>query len=134
MKIDRFLAGLEGKMEGPGKYQCMTVEMPGDLDPFERHERFAAPIDAELRLMGVGGCSGGGTLYRNVNFEDPDDEEEEIVSTILDIDATDVGNARELLRIHLLELGAPLGTLVHFGERVDRLDCDGWHLNELRED
>ena len=132
--IDRFLEGLAGKMEDPVEYRFMTVSMPGDLDPFERHERFAAPIDAELRLTGAGCCSGGGTLYTNVDFEADEPGENEEATTILDINATDTDGALALLRRHLTELGAPPGTAIQYGGREDRFDGGRWHLGERLED
>jgi hypothetical protein len=128
--IERFLTGLRDKMEDPDDCSYMTVVIPGDLDPFQRHYRFSVHIDAELRLAGVGCSVGGGTLYK---FDDDDEEEEpKIISCILDVDATDVGGARALLRMHLPELGAPIGTLVQYGDREDRFDGAVWHLNEPR--
>jgi len=130
--IDRFLHGLAGKMEDPVGTVMMTVAMPGDLDPFERHYRFAVHVDAELRLAALGCCSGGGTLYTNVDFDAEEPSENEEAVTILDIDATEVDGARALLRLHLPELGAPPGTLIQFGEREDRFDGERWYLDEPR--
>jgi len=132
--IDRFLPGLDGKMEDPVDFTCMTVSMPGDLDPLERHGRFAIHLDAELRLAGLGCCSGGGTLYTHVDFDADDPTEGADAATILDIDATDVERARVLLRLHLPELGAPAGTLVQYGPHEDRFDGEGWQLHEPRGD
>jgi hypothetical protein len=127
--IERFLDGLADKMEDPDECSYMTVVIPGDLDPFDRHYKFSVFIDAELRLTGLGCSVGGGTLYCE---PDEDDERPEIAFCIMDVDATDVCGARALLRTHLPELGAPEGTLVQFGEREDRFDGASWHLNEPR--
>lgn len=129
--IERFLDGLREKMEDPDKCSYMTVVIPGNFDPFERHYRFSVFIDAELRLASLGCSVGGGTLYRECD-EDIDEDGLEIVCCILDVDATDVDGARRLLRLHLPELGAPEGTLVQYGEREDRFDGAAWHLNEPR--
>ncbi len=131
MMIERFLHGLEGKMEDPDHCTFMTVVIPGDLDPFDRHYRFSVYIDAELRLAELGCSVGGGTLYQLGDDED-EDEDAEIVCCILDVDATDVDGARALLRLHLPELGAPDGTVVQYGGREDRFDGGIWHLNEPR--
>jgi len=129
MKIDRFLHGLREKMEDPDDVEYMTVVVPGDLDPFDRHYRFSIHVDAELRLAGLGCSVGGGTLF----YENDDEEaEDEIACCILDVDATDVDGARALLRLHLPELGCPEGTLVQYGDLEDRYDGERWHLGEPR--
>jgi len=128
--IDRFLQGLAGKMEEPVDYQCMWVAMPGDMDPFDRHYRFGTPLDAELRLEGLGRCSGGGTLYTGVDFEADEPGPDEVATTILDIDATDIDKVRALLRQHLPELGAPADTAIRYGDHRDRFDGERWHLRE----
>ena len=128
--IERFLDGLGEKMEDPARFEYMTVAIPGDLDPFDRHYRFSVHVDAELRLAGLGCSVGGGTLYDLT--EEDEDGEPTIICCILDVDATDVEGARALLRLHLPELGAPKGTLVQYGEREDRFDGAAWHLHEPR--
>jgi hypothetical protein len=128
--IDRFLDGLAEKMEDPDDCSFMTVVIPGDIDPFERHYRFSIHVDAELRLAGLGCSVGGGTLYYE---RDEDCERDlEIAYCILDVDAVSVDDVRSLLRLHLPELGVPGGTLVQFGEREDRFDGAVWHVNEPR--
>ena len=130
MNIDRFFDGLQAKMEDPDDCTYMTVVIPGDIDPFERHYRFSIHVDAELRLTGLGCSVGGGTLY----YELDEDERgpAEIAYCILDVDAVDVDRARALLRLHLPELGAAPGTLIQFDAREDRFDGASWHLNEPR--
>jgi hypothetical protein len=127
--IERFLAGLEGKMEDPDGCTYMSIVLPVDLDPFERHYRFGVFIDAELRLAGIGCSVGGGTLYQVPDGDDCDDEPQ-VVYSQLDVDATDVFAVRALLRMHLPELGAPAGTLIMFGEAEDRFDGNAWLLNQ----
>lgn len=130
--IERFLQGLHEKMEDLEHYEHMTVVVPGDLDPFDRHYRFSIHIDAELRLAGFGSSTGGGTLYSNVDFDSEEAGEDEVVSTILDVEATDIDGARALIRLHMPELGAPAGTLVQYGDHEDRFDGERWHLAEPR--
>jgi hypothetical protein len=125
--IERFLDGLRDKMEDPDDCTYMTVAIPGDIDPFERHHRFSVNIDAELRLAGLGCSVGGGTLYWETEDEG---DEPEIAYCVLDVDATDVDGVRELLRLHLPELGAPAGTVIQLGNREDRFDGERWHLDE----
>lgn len=129
MMIERFLAGLEGKMEDPDDCTYMSVVLPLDLDPFERHHRYGVFIDAELRLAGIGCSVGGGTLYQ-VPEDDEEDDEPRVLFSQLDVDATDVFAVRQLLRTHLPELGAPPGTLICFGDGEDRFDGEDWLLNQ----
>lgn len=130
MKIDRFLDGLEGKMEDPVDVHYMAVVFPGDLDPFERHFRYSTYLDAELRLAGLGCSEGGGTMFGDV---EDDEREPEILFCVVDVDATDVDGARALLRLHLPELGCPPGTLIQYGEALeDRYDGADWLLAQPR--
>ena len=131
--IERFLDGLAEKMEDPDDCTYMTVVIPGDIDPFERHYRFSVHVDAELRLAGLGCSVGGGTLYWMPDEDEGEpDDPPEIAYCILDVNAVRIDGARSLLRAHLPELGAPAGTLVQFAEREDRYDGSVWHLNEPR--
>lgn len=124
--IDRFLDDrLRAKMEDPDDVEYMTVIVPGNLDPFDRHYRFSIHIDAELRLTGLGCSVGGGTLMS----EEDEDGESEILFCVCDVDATDVEGARALLRLHLPELGCPEGTLIQYGDALeDRFDGNHWRL------
>jgi hypothetical protein len=126
MMIERFLDDrLRAKMEDPDDVEYMTVIVPGDLDPFDRHFRFSIHIDAELRLAGLGCSEGGGTLMS----EEDEDGESEILFCVCDVDATDVDGARALLRLHLPELGCPEGTLIQYGDALeDRFDGNHWRL------
>lgn len=127
--IDRFLEGLHEKMQDPDDVEYMTVIVPGDLDPFDRHYRFSIHVDAELRLAGLGCSVGGGTLFS----EEDEDGESEILFCVLDVDATDVDGARALLRLHLPELGCPDGTLIQYAEDLeDRYDGENWLLAQPR--
>lgn len=129
MKIERFLEGLHEKMQDPDDVEYMTVIVPGDLDPFDRHYRFSIHIDAELRLTGLGCSVGGGTMFS----EEDEDGESEILYCVCDVDATDVDGARALLRLHLPELGCPEGTLIHYGEDLeDRYEGETWVLAQPR--
>lgn len=129
MKIERFLEGLQEKMRDPDDVDYMSVIVPGDLDPFDRHYRFSIHIDAELRLAGLGCSVGGGTMFS----EEDEDGESEILFCVLDVDATDVDGARTLLRLHLPELGCPEDTMIQYGEDLeDRYDGEDWILAQPR--
>jgi len=129
LKIERFLEGLHEKMRDPDDVDYMSVIVPGDLDPFDRHHRFSIHIDAELRLAGLGCSVGGGTMFS----EEDEDGESEILFCVLDVDATDVDGARALLRLHLPELGCPEDTMIQYGEDLeDRYDGEDWLLAQPR--
>lgn len=129
--IERFLDGLREKMEDPVDCTWMSVVIPGDVDPIERHYRYSIHLDAELRLTGMGCSQGGGTLFFEPDDED-EDEEPEIGFCIMDVEATDVDGAREVIRRHMPELGAPPGTLVQWGDFEDRFDGATWLLCQPR--
>ena len=85
--IERFLDdALREKMLDPDVCSFMTVLIPGDIGPMERHHRFTVYLDAELRMAGLGCSVGGGTLY----FDDEDEDESaapEIAYCLMDVDA-----------------------------------------------
>jgi hypothetical protein len=128
--IDQFLDDrLRAKMEDRDDVDYMSVIVPGDLDPFDRHYRFSIHIDAELRLAGLGCSVGGGTLMS----EEDEDGESVILFCVCDVDATDIDGARALLRLHLPELGCPEGTLIQYGGALeDRFDGNDWKLAQPR--
>lgn len=132
--IERFLDGLRERMEDPDDCAFVSVLIPGDIGPVERHHRFSVYLDAELRLTGMGCSEGGGTLYFDDGEEDdaPGRAPPEIAYCIMDVDATDVDGAREVIRLHLPELGVPAGTLVQWDDLEDRFDGEHWHLAEPR--
>jgi hypothetical protein len=128
--IERFLDdALREKMRDPDECVFMTVLIPGDIDPFERHYGFTIHIDAELRLAGLGCSCGGGTLFLEGENEG---DEPEICFCIMDVDATDVDGARALIRLHMPELGAPAGTVVQWDDFEDRFDGETWELAQPR--
>ncbi|VVT04598.1 hypothetical protein [Erythrobacter sp. EC-HK427] len=129
--IERLTQGLPDPETAPDADIFMTVAVPGDIDPFERHARFSIPLDAELRLAGLGCSSGGGTLYFERDEWTPDGKDE-IAYCIVDIEASHLDKVRELLRFHLPVLGAPAGTLVQFGDREDAYDGSDWVLGQER--
>ncbi len=125
--IERFLTGIEAMLREPENTQYVAVVFPGEVDPFERHDRYGFPLDAELRLAGLGTCGGGGSV-ESLN----DDGEWETAYSILDMDLTDMDAGRALLHLHLPELGCPAGTLIQYVDQEDRWDGERWHLDEDR--
>jgi hypothetical protein len=127
--IERFLEGIRDKLEDPDDAEYMVVLLPEYLDPLVRHYRYSMFLDAELRLAGLGCALGGSHLLG----DEGEDEESEIVYSLLDVDAVDVDGVRALLRDHLPELGCLPGTLVQYGDELeDRYDGEIWHLGEPR--
>lgn len=124
MVIERFLDGLAAKMEEPLDTRYMMIVLPEDLDPMERHLRYSVSLDAELRLAGLGCSEGGGSMLS----EEDAHGRRTVLFTVVDVDATDVERARALLRLHLPELGCPVGTLIQYDELEDRYDGERWLL------
>lgn len=113
----------------PSETELVFVVLPGSIEPEAREQRFGDPLDAELRLAGVGYVSGGGSLLSGPDKND----RREIIYAGVDVDTLDVDAARELLRAHLPELGCPDCTRVQYDDRQDRYDGARWHLEEPRE-
>ena len=127
--IDRFLEGFAALNEYPGDIST-PILIPGDLDPFERQDRFTPYIDAELRMTGLGSAGGGWQI--RLYDEDDDEDEGEVAWSVIDADVTELDAGLALIRLHLVELGCPRGTLVQYDEREDRWDGERWHLGEAR--
>ncbi len=127
--IARFLEGFKALNEYPGDIST-PILIPGDLDPFERHDRFTRYIDAELRLVGLG-SAGGGWQIREYAEED-DEDEGRVIYSMIDADVTELDTGLALIRDQLVELGCPVGTLLQYGAREDRWDGAQWHRGEVR--
>ena len=113
----------------PDRTEFVYVMLPLQIEPDERQARFGDQLDAELRLAGIGYVSGGGQL-----LSAPDDAgEREVLFCGIDIDTIDIESTRELLRLHLPELGCPAGTCIQFGDWQDRFDGATWGLSEPRD-
>lgn len=127
--IDRFLEGFTALNEYPGDI-CTPILIPGDLDPHERHRRFTIYIDAELRMAGLGSAGGGWQIR---DYDDEDDEDEgRVAYSIIDADVTALETGSALIKLHLVELGCPAGSLIQYGESEDRWDGERWHRGEAR--
>jgi hypothetical protein len=84
----------------------LIVSIPADIDPVERGERFATPINRALWYAGrLGRVSGGGTEMRlgGKRF---------VTGVYLHMDVKDVGRALPVARRALLDIGVPRGTRV----------------------
>ncbi|MFI4973467.1 MAG: hypothetical protein ACHP84_02885 [Caulobacterales bacterium] len=106
--------------------ELIYVKLPEPLEPFERGDRYGGPLDAELRLAGVGYVSGGGALLSAPNA----DGSRTIEYCGVDVDALDVPRALELLRRELPELGCLSGTELQYqlgaARLIDRFTGTGW--------
>lgn len=126
--ISRFLKGLMGQGKEPEETALIYVMLPIPLEPDARETQFGVPLDAELRLAAIGYVSGGGTLQSA-----PDENGDcDIIHCGVDVDAVDIDAARELLRLHLPELGCPSGTALMYDAQgialQDEYDGERWHL------
>jgi len=114
----------------PDDTEFVFVILPGAIEPEDRDTRFGHPLDAELRLAGIGYVSGGGCL-----LDEPDeDDRSTIVYAGIDVDTIDIAAARAMLRDHLPELGCPVGTRIQYDDLQDEFDGANWHLERPRHD
>ena len=82
------------------------IRMPGDLDPQDRWERFADPLQQALEKDDVGTVTGGGT-----QFSEPDEDGNDFVEFCgIDVDLYDAAKGLPLLRRELVRLRVPSGT------------------------
>jgi hypothetical protein len=82
------------------------IKIPGDLDPFDRTERFADRLQEALELAELGRIAGGGS-----QLSEPDSEGGRSVEFCgIDVDLYHLCKGLELLRKELIRLEAPPGT------------------------
>lgn len=90
----------------PANPLFVYVKMPGDLEPEDRHWRFAEPLREALEKEGLGTVTGGGSC-----FSPPDEEGiDEVEFCGVDVDLYNAEKGFPLLRRELIRLGAPSGT------------------------
>lgn len=90
----------------PAPSLFVYIKMPGDMDPFERSERFADPLQEALEAASLGTVTGGGSM-----FSPPDDEGDRDVEYCgVDVDLYQPEEGLALLRRELVRLKAPPGT------------------------
>lgn len=108
------------------------LKIPEPLMPLDRGSKYEDPIDAVLEPRRLGSVSGGGS---QLGDERPDGTPT-IAFCGIDIDVTDLEEARSVLRATLVELGAPAGTEIHYSiadEKLqDELRVEGWLLRQPR--
>jgi hypothetical protein len=93
------------------------IRMPGDIDPEDRWNKFADPLQEALEKEGLGNVTGGGT-----QFSEPDENGDDSVEFCgIDVDLYDVVNGLALLRRELVRLQAPQDTSLLY-----ELDGKAW--------
>src|SRR4029077_1172628 len=82
------------------------IRIPGDIDPEDRWEKFADPLQQALEKDDLGDVTGGGT-----QFSEPDENGEDFVEFCgIDVDLYDAVKGLPLLRRELVRLQVPRGT------------------------
>ncbi|HEX3093436.1 MAG TPA: hypothetical protein VHW72_12475 [Candidatus Angelobacter sp.] len=82
------------------------IRIPGDIDPEDRWEKFADPLQQALEKEDLGDVTGGGT-----QFSEPDENGEDFVEFCgIDVDLYDAVKGLALLRRELILLQVPPGT------------------------
>lgn len=134
MNIVEFFKRMIGRqqLEDPAETELIYIRLPMDLEPLDRGASFEDALEAELRVAGLGWVSGGGSLLG----EERPDGTRPVEFCGIDVDTVNVTAARELLRLHLPELGCPAGTQLYYREDdqplQDEYDGRGWTLAQLR--
>ena len=129
--VDRLKALFGATPPPPGDdYRFIYVYLPEPLAPDEREGRYGDPLNAELRLAGLGEVSGGGALLAAPDAEG----RQAIIYAGVDVDATDLDGALALLRQHLPELGCPPDTRLEYHDAdadwQDVYDGATWRLRQ----
>jgi len=84
------------------------VRMPGDMDPEDRWNNFADPLQQALEKEDLGEVTGGGT-----QFSEPDENGEDFVEFCgIDVDIYDPVNGLACLRRELIRLQVPQDTVL----------------------
>lgn len=83
------------------------IRIPGDLDPMDRGELFADPLQEALDKERLGEITGGGS-----QLSDPTESGDSIEFCGIDVDLYDAARGLALLRNELLRLQAPPGTML----------------------
>jgi hypothetical protein len=84
------------------------IQIPGDIEPLDRGELFADPLQDALDRDGLGTITGGGS-----QLSEPDDDGECTIEFCgIDVDLHNAESGLALLRSELIRLKAPPGTML----------------------
>jgi hypothetical protein len=93
------------------------IRIPGDIDPMDREERFANPLQLALDNESLGEITGGGS-----QFGAPDEAGDDSVEFCgIDVDLYEAVKGLALLRRELMRLRVPPGTMLLY-----ELDGNEW--------
>jgi hypothetical protein len=128
-KLKALLIGARHEQSEAKHTELIYIMLPEPLQPTDRGTKYEDPLDAELRLAKLGYVSGGGSSLS----EEVPDGTREIEWCGIDVDTTDVDQARALLRQNLPELGCLKGSALQFRKGdiplQDEFDGVGWQLD-----
>jgi len=117
-------------MPEPARPHFVYVKIPADKDPDLQDLLRDDAIDQALRAGGAGLVLGWGSSLGDVRA----DGSRPIAFHRIDIQATDLEQARAVLRDTLPPAGAPTGTEIHFTQdeqaRQDVYAVSGWQLGQ----
>lgn len=109
------------------------IKIPDAIQPLDRSEIFETAIDTALAYDGIGQVSGGGSLLGRIHS----DGTRTIEFCGIDVDATDRDAALTILRGLLPDLGAPVGTELHYTAKglklLDRFTGADWTIGDARD-
>lgn len=130
--IKHFFSRKEPVAQYPETALLVYIKIPGNIQPIDRGVDFEDPLDEKLRSAGLGEVSGGGSQLGDPRA----DGTRPIEFCGIDVEAAALLPTLELLRRELPELGAPVGTELHYTDAADKLQDElrstGWVLRQKR--
>jgi hypothetical protein len=92
----------------------LVINIPGQIMPLERGERFEEPLDDAFEAEGIDGhCCGGGTALAEINGR------KVIQSCDIELEVEDLATALPVIRRVLIAGGAPPETTIRQCEPED---------------
>jgi hypothetical protein len=116
----------------PPDAHFVYVKIPEPIGPIDRGSKYEDPIDDRLRNRGLGQITGGGS-----QFGDADSNGARPMDFCgIDVDLLALEEGLVVLREALIELGAPVGTELHYEDAGTKLRDEflqnGWALRRPR--